>query len=185
MKEKNKIQYRKRYLPPITLMLLVIWFTCLININRLVVSTNSEDYVQVEATVTNIGVDSFFALIPKYTLDYDYKGSSYTSEVNDITKLLFITNIGDSQTVYVNTLSPKNCIIVYPFCDSLLNIINIGVLIFLAGMLANTIRWNIARRKQIKEFKKQRKLAKQRGEYKGFWQRFKEFFVTEKKEGSR
>lgn len=181
MKEKNKIQYRKRYLPPITLMLLVIWFICLININRLVVSTNSEDYVQVKATVTNIGVDSFFALIPKYTLDYDYNGSSYTSEVNDITKLLFITNIGDSQTVYVNALSPKNCIIVYPFYDSLLNIINIGVLIFLAGMLADTIRWNIVRRKQIKEFKKQRKLAKQRGEYKGYWQRFKEFFVTEKK----
>lgn len=181
MKEKNKIQYRRRYLPPITLMVLVIWFTCLININRMVVNNNSEDYVQVDATVTNVGVDSFFALIPKYTLDYDYNGGSYTSEINDITKLLFITNISDSQTVYVNTLSPKNCIIVYPFCDSLLNIINVGVLILLVGMLANTIRWNITRKKQVKEFKKQRKLAKQRGEYKGYWQRFKEIFVTEKK----
>lgn len=181
MKEKNKIQYRKRYLPPITLILLVVWFICLININRVVVRINSEDYTQVEATVTNIGVDSFFALIPKYTLDYDYNDNSYTSEVTDITKFLFITNISDSQTVYVNTLSPKNCVIVYPFWDSLANIICVGVLIFLVGMLADTIRWNIVRRKQIKEFKQQRKLAKQRGEYKGYWQRLKEFFIVDKK----
>lgn len=141
-KEKAKKHKKKRYLPAINIMLVFIIVLCICNFHGLVRVLNLQNYDRVNAEVVRQTKDGLFIIFPKYEVKYSYNNKDYTSTETVLENILFKQRVAKHTTVWVNKLSPKNCLILCNFFSSEVNIICVIVISILLAIVIYSIVYN-------------------------------------------
>lgn len=163
LKLRKMAHRRYRVIPSITIIVFITTLLILCNFPLVVRLFNVSDYTKQSVEVVKEGYDGLFAIIPKVTVSYTYKGTNYEEFFLDYNKWLFFGD--DFNYVYVNKSSPSSILFIHSFWSSYVNIIFLLVILVCVVIIINNIRRFISQhgreRFTRKVFREARKIVKQ------------------------
>lgn len=140
----KKKEEKFKVLPYITIIELCLGVLVILNFELFTVSANKDSYKEVPYTVTDVGKDALFGIIPRVKLSYSIGGADYTCDKVLYTSLFFRGNIFDN-SCYVNKNAPESIMLPFSFMASIWNIALLLIILVSVVKLARNVYLRIRR----------------------------------------